>query len=110
MVLVAGEDRDIHRLDDWPMRFAGAINPIGERLKHSGPLVVFLPGKPLLDKPISKRLRFIGRGSGRNSQRQQAKKNGDVFDDIPPHLKLAKKSNITSVNPYSGYGRSKMIK
>lgn len=83
MVLVAGEDRYIHRLDDWAMCLAGAINPIGERLKHSSPLIVFLPLKVLRDEPICEVLWIIRRGGCGHSQRQQKEKRSDVSDDIP---------------------------
>lgn len=86
VVLVAGEDRDIHRLDDWTVCLAGAINPIGERLKHSSPLIVFLPLEVLRDEPIGEFLWIIRRGCGRSSQHQQNEKRSDVSDDIPPLL------------------------
>ena len=69
MVLVAGEDRDIRRLDDWTVCFAGAIDPVCESFEHSGPLVIFLPLEVLIDEPISKRFRIIRRGCGRHRQR-----------------------------------------
>ena len=87
MVLCAGEDRNMHRLDDWKVCFAGAVNPVGERIKHSRPLIVFLPFKVLLDEPIGKRLRIIGRSCGRSSQRDQQEKCNYAFDNIPSSSK-----------------------
>lgn len=88
MVLVAGDDRDIHRLDNWAMCFAGAINPVGERLKHSGPLIILLPLEVLLDEPVGKSLWIIRRCDGRNGERYQQKKCGNVLNDIPPYFKI----------------------
>lgn len=83
MVLGAGDDRDIHRLDDWTMCFAGAINPVDERGKHSGPLMVFLPLEVLFNEPIGESLRIFRRGNGRGCQSQKEKERGDLFDSIP---------------------------
>lgn len=87
MVLDAGDDRNMHRLDDWKVCFAGAINPVDKRGKHSVPYMEFLPFEVLLDEPIGECLWVVRRSCGRSSQRNQQKECGNVSDAIPPYFR-----------------------
>ena len=74
MIFVAGKDRDIHRLDDWALCFAGAINPVDERFEDGDPLIILLSFEFLFDEPIGKCFRFIRRCHRRCSKHEQKQK------------------------------------